>query len=212
MAATSQKALYLPKLATGEWTGTMNLTEPQAGSDVGALRATATPRGDGTYAIKGQKIYISFGDHDMADNIIHLVLARTPDAPAGTKGISLFLVPKYRLDADGNPGEANGVKTVSIEHKMGINASPTCVLQFGEDGEQRRRADRPRIRRHPRDVHDDEQRAAECRPAGRADRRGRDAKGDVVRARTRAVGARRWRAAIRSRSSSIPMSAACCCA
>ncbi|MFZ5667440.1 MAG: acyl-CoA dehydrogenase [Pseudomonadota bacterium] len=130
-----QKALYLPKLSTGEWTGTMNLTEPQAGSDVGALRATATPRGDGTYAIRGQKIYISFGDHDMADNIIHLVLARTPDAPAGTKGISLFLVPKYRLDADGNPGEANGIKTVSIEHKMGINASPTCVLQFGEEGE-----------------------------------------------------------------------------
>jgi alkylation response protein AidB-like acyl-CoA dehydrogenase len=113
----------------------MNLTEPQAGSDVGALRATATPRGDGTYAIRGQKIYISFGDHDMADNIIHLVLARTPDAPAGTKGISLFLVPKFRLDADGNPGEANGIKTVSIEHKMGINASPTCVLQFGEEGE-----------------------------------------------------------------------------
>ena len=130
-----QKALYLPKLSTGEWTGTMNLTEPQAGSDVGALRATATPRGDGTYAIRGQKIYISFGDHDMADNIIHLVLARTPDAPAGTKGISLFLVPKYRLDVDGNPGEANGIKTVSIEHKMGINASPTCVLQFGEEGE-----------------------------------------------------------------------------
>ncbi|MFN3819106.1 acyl-CoA dehydrogenase [Blastomonas sp.] len=131
----TQKALYLPKLATGEWTGTMNLTEPQAGSDVGALRSTATPRGDGTWSIKGQKIYISFGDHDMADNIIHLVLARTPDAPAGTKGISLFLVPKYRLDADGNPGDANGIKTVSIEHKMGINASPTCVLQFGEDGE-----------------------------------------------------------------------------
>ncbi len=133
--SAEQQALYLPKLSTGEWTGTMNLTEPQAGSDVGALRATATPRGDGTYAIRGQKIYISFGDHDMADNIIHLVLARTPDAPAGTKGISLFLVPKYRLDADGNPGEANGIKTVSIEHKMGINASPTCVLQFGEEGE-----------------------------------------------------------------------------
>ncbi|WP_439490914.1 acyl-CoA dehydrogenase [Blastomonas fulva] len=129
--SAEQQALYLPRLATGEWTGTMNLTEPQAGSDVGALRATATPRGDGTYAIKGQKIYISFGDHDMADNIIHLVLARTPDAPAGTKGISLFLVPKYRLDADGNPGEANGVKTVSIEHKMGINASPTCGPEFG---------------------------------------------------------------------------------
>ena len=92
----AQKATFLPKLSTGEWTGTMNLTEPQAGSDVGALKSTATPRGDGSYQIKGTKIFITFGDHDMADNIVHLVLARTPDAPAGTKGISLFLVPKYR--------------------------------------------------------------------------------------------------------------------
>ncbi len=130
-----QQALYLPKLATGEWTGTMNLTEPQAGSDVGALRSTATPRGDGTYQIRGTKIYISFGDHDLADNIVHLVLARTPDAPAGTKGLSLFLVPKIRLDADGNLGEANDVRVVSIEHKMGLHASPTCVLAFGEDGD-----------------------------------------------------------------------------
>jgi 3-(methylthio)propanoyl-CoA dehydrogenase len=131
----SQQALYLPKLASGEWSGTMNLTEPQAGSDVGALKATATPRGDGTYQIKGQKIYISFGDHDMADNIVHLVLARTPGAPEGTKGISLFLVPKYRLNADGTPGEEQDIKTVSIEHKMGINASPTCVLAYGEEGD-----------------------------------------------------------------------------
>jgi alkylation response protein AidB-like acyl-CoA dehydrogenase len=130
----AQKATFLPKLSTGEWTGTMNLTEPQAGSDVGALRATATPRGDGTYQIRGTKIYISFGDHDMAANIVHLVLARTPDAPAGTKGISLFLVPKYRVGADGELGEANDIKVVSIEHKMGINASPTCVLAFGEEG------------------------------------------------------------------------------
>jgi alkylation response protein AidB-like acyl-CoA dehydrogenase len=130
-----QQALYLPKLATGEWTGTMNLTEPQAGSDVGALRSTATPRGDGTFQIRGTKIFISFGDHDMADNIVHLVLARTPDAPAGTKGLSLFLVPKYRLDADGNPGEPNDVRVVSIEHKMGLHASPTCVLAFGEEGD-----------------------------------------------------------------------------
>jgi alkylation response protein AidB-like acyl-CoA dehydrogenase len=122
-----QQATYLPKLATGEWTGTMNLTEPQAGSDVGALRATATPRGDGTFAIKGTKIYISFGDHDMADNIVHLVLARTPGAPAGTRGISLFLVPKIRLD-----GTPNDVRVVSIEHKMGLHASPTCVLSFGD--------------------------------------------------------------------------------
>ena len=127
-----QQALYLPKLATGEWTGTMNLTEPQAGSDVGALRSTATPRGDGTWSIKGTKIYISFGDHDMADNIVHLVLARTPDAPAGTRGISLFLVPKYRLDDSGAPGAFNDVRVVSIEHKMGLHASPTCVLSFGD--------------------------------------------------------------------------------
>ena len=127
-----QQDLYLPHLATGEWTGTMNLTEPQAGSDVGALRTTATPRGDGTFLIKGTKIFISFGDHDMADNIVHLVLARTPGAPAGTKGISLFLVPKYRLDPHGNPGDFNDVRVVSIEHKMGIHASPTCVLSFGD--------------------------------------------------------------------------------
>ncbi len=130
-----QKALFLPKLSTGAYSGTMNLTEPQAGSDVGALKSTATPRGDGTYHIKGPKIYISFGDHDMAENIVHLVLARTPDGPAGTKGISLFLVPKYRVDADGNIGAQNDIKVVSIEHKMGINASPTCVLAFGEEGE-----------------------------------------------------------------------------
>ncbi|MDB5710522.1 MAG: acyl-CoA dehydrogenase, partial [Sphingomonas bacterium] len=127
-----QQALYLPHLATGAWTGTMNLTEPQAGSDVGALRSQATPVGDGTWKIKGTKIFISFGDHDMAPNIVHLVLARTPDAPPGTKGISLFLVPKYRLDAEGNPGEPNDVRVVSIEHKMGLHASPTCVLSFGD--------------------------------------------------------------------------------
>ena len=127
-----QRATYLPRLATGEWTGTMNLTEPQAGSDVGALRATAVPivkegGGDGTFSIKGTKIYISFGDHDMADNIVHLVLARTPDAPVGTRGISLFLVPKVRAD-----GTMNDIRVVSIEHKMGLHASPTCVLSFGD--------------------------------------------------------------------------------
>jgi 3-(methylthio)propanoyl-CoA dehydrogenase len=131
----AQKAAYLPKLASGAWSGTMNLTEPQAGSDVGALKATATPRDDGTFQIRGQKIYISFGDHDMAENIVHLVLARTPGAPEGTKGISLFLVPKYRLNADGTPGAEQDIQTVSIEHKMGINASPTCVLAFGEEGD-----------------------------------------------------------------------------
>ncbi|MGH6617431.1 acyl-CoA dehydrogenase [Sphingomonas sp.] len=128
-----QQALYLPHLATGEWTGTMNLTEPQAGSDVGALRSSAKPLGDGKWSIKGTKIFISFGDHDMAPNIVHLVLARTPDAPAGTKGISLFLVPKYRLNADGTPGDFNDVRVVSIEHKMGLHGSPTCVLSFGDN-------------------------------------------------------------------------------
>ena len=130
-----QQAAYLPKLATGEWTGTMNLTEPQAGSDVGALKTKAEPRADGTWNISGTKIYISFGDHDLADNIVHLVLARTPGAPAGTKGISLFLVPKFRLNADGTPGDFNDVRVVSIEHKMGLHASPTCVLSFGDNGD-----------------------------------------------------------------------------
>ncbi|MBS0503860.1 MAG: acyl-CoA dehydrogenase [Proteobacteria bacterium] len=128
-----QQASYLPKLVTGEWNGTMNLTEPQAGSDVGALRTTATPAADGSWRIKGNKIFITFGEHDLTDNIIHLVLARTPDAPAGTKGISLFLVPKFRLNADGTPGEFNDVRCVSIEHKLGIHASPTCSLSFGDN-------------------------------------------------------------------------------
>lgn len=128
-----QKAAWLPRLITGEWTGTMNLTEPQAGSDVGALRTTATPVGDGGYRIKGTKIFITFGEHDLADNIVHLVLARTPGAPAGTRGISLFLVPKFRLDAKGRPAEPNDVRCVSIEHKLGIHASPTCVLSFGDN-------------------------------------------------------------------------------
>ena len=134
-----QKATWLPKLVAGEWNGTMNLTEPGAGSDVGALRTTAAPveSGDnaGLWKIKGQKIFITFGEHDLTDNIVHLVLARTPGAPAGTKGISLFIVPKYRLDADGKPTIENGVRCVSIEHKMGIHNSPTCVMSYGEEGE-----------------------------------------------------------------------------
>jgi len=128
-----QKEKYLKRMVTGEWTGTMNLTEPQAGSDVGAVRTKAVPQADGTYRISGTKIYISFGEHDMAENIVHLVLARTPDAPAGTKGISCFIVPKYLVNDDGSLGERNDVKVVSIEHKMGIKASPTCVMSFGED-------------------------------------------------------------------------------
>ena len=128
-----QKEKYLKRMVTGEWTGTMNLTEPQAGSDVGAVRTKAVPQADGTYRITGTKIYISFGEHDMAENIVHLVLARTPDAPAGTKGISCFIVPKYLVNDDGSLGARNDVKVVSIEHKMGIKASPTCVMSFGED-------------------------------------------------------------------------------
>ena len=130
-----QKRLYLPRLTSGEWAGTMNLTEPQAGSDVGALRTRATPRQDGRWNITGQKIFISFGDHDLTENIIHLVLARTPDAPEGTRGISLFLVPKYRLDESGAPSAFNDVRAVSIEHKMGLHASPTCMLSFGDNCE-----------------------------------------------------------------------------
>lgn len=129
-----QKMTYLPKMISGEWTGTMNLTEPDAGSDVGAVRTKATKQSDGTYLISGTKIYITFGEHDMADNIIHLVLARTPDAPSGTKGISCFIVPKYVLNTDGSLGARNDVKCVSIEHKTGIKASPTCVLSFGDEG------------------------------------------------------------------------------
>jgi alkylation response protein AidB-like acyl-CoA dehydrogenase len=126
------KRIWLPRLVTGEWNGTMNLTEPQAGSDVGALKTRADRQPDGSYRIKGQKIYITFGEHDLTDNIVHLVLARTPDAPAGTRGISLFLVPKFRLGPDGSPAEPNDVRCVSIEHKLGINASPTCVMSYGD--------------------------------------------------------------------------------
>jgi 3-(methylthio)propanoyl-CoA dehydrogenase len=126
------KRTWLPRLITGEWNGTMNLTEPQAGSDVGALKTRAERQADGSYRIKGQKIYITFGEHDLTDNIVHLVLARTPDAPAGTRGISLFLVPKFRLGPDGAPAEPNDVRCVSIEHKLGINASPTCVMSYGD--------------------------------------------------------------------------------
>jgi alkylation response protein AidB-like acyl-CoA dehydrogenase len=129
------KEIYVHRLVTGEWAGTMCLTEPQAGSDVGALTTKAIPADDGTWRIKGTKIYISFGDHDLTDNIIHLVLARTPDSPPGTKGISLFVVPKYLVNDDGTVGEYNDVKTVSLEHKMGIKASPTAVLSFGDSTE-----------------------------------------------------------------------------
>jgi 3-(methylthio)propanoyl-CoA dehydrogenase len=129
-----QKALYVEPLVTGKWTGTMNLTEPQAGSDLAAVRTRAVPQGDGTYKVFGTKIFITYGEHDMAENIIHLVLARTPDAPAGVKGISLFIVPKFLVNADGSLGARNDAHCVSIEHKLGIKASPTAVLQFGDHG------------------------------------------------------------------------------
>jgi 3-(methylthio)propanoyl-CoA dehydrogenase len=129
-----QKSIYLENLISGKWTGTMNLTEPQAGSDLAQVRTRAVPQGDGTYKISGTKIFITYGEHDMAENIIHLVLARTPDAPEGVKGISLFVVPKFMVNKDGSLGERNDVHCVSIEHKLGIKASPTAVLQFGDHG------------------------------------------------------------------------------
>ncbi|MEP9349356.1 acyl-CoA dehydrogenase [Xanthobacter sp. KR7-225] len=126
---------YLPKLVAGTWTGTMNLTEPQAGSDLSALRARAEPQGDGTYRIFGTKIFITYGEHDVAENIIHLVLARLPGAPAGTRGISLFLVPKFLVNADGSLGARNDVAATGIEHKLGLHGSPTCTMTFGDKGE-----------------------------------------------------------------------------
>ena len=129
-----QKEKFLPNFISGKWTGTMNLTEPQAGSDLAMVRSRAIPQGDGTYKISGTKIFITYGEHDMAENIIHLVLARTPDAPEGVKGISLFVVPKFLVNADGSLGARNDAYCVSIEHKLGIRASPTAVLQFGDHG------------------------------------------------------------------------------
>ncbi len=128
----TQQSTWLPKLVPGEWTATMNLTEPQAGSDVGAVTTRAVPQADGSYRISGQKIFITYGDHDMTDNIVHLVLARTPGAPAGTRGISCFIVPKFVLDAQGRPGPRNAAWCISLEHKLGIHASPTCVMEFDE--------------------------------------------------------------------------------
>ncbi|HSC98592.1 MAG TPA: acyl-CoA dehydrogenase [Casimicrobiaceae bacterium] len=129
-----QKSKYLPQMVSGRWTGTMNLTEPQAGSDLAAVRTRAMPQGDGSYKLYGQKIFITFGEHDFTENIVHLVLARTPDAPEGVKGISLFLVPKYLPNANGTLGARNDVQCVSLEHKLGIHASPTAVLAYGDHG------------------------------------------------------------------------------
>lgn len=129
-ASEELKSIYLEKMVTGDWTGAMCLTEPQAGSDLGPVRTKAEPMVDGSYSITGQKIYITWGDHDCADNIIHLVLARLPDAPAGSKGISLFICPKYFVEKDGSLGERNGFKPIGLEHKLGIHGSPTCVMEF----------------------------------------------------------------------------------
>jgi butyryl-CoA dehydrogenase len=137
IAAHGSQALrdqWLGKLVSGEWTATMNLTEPQAGSDLAALRSRAERVGDGSYRIFGQKIFITYGEHDMTDNIVHLVLARLPDAPAGTRGISLFLVPKFLPGADGGLGARNDLRCTGVEHKMGIHGSPTCSMSFGDDG------------------------------------------------------------------------------
>ena len=133
-ASDELKATYLPNMVSGKWTGTMNLTEPQAGSDLAAIRSKAEPRGDGSYAITGTKIFITWGEHDMAENIVHLVLARLPDAPPGVKGISLFIAPKFLVNADGSLGERNDLICASIEHKMGIHGSATAVMSFGDNG------------------------------------------------------------------------------
>jgi len=129
------KETYLPKMVANQWSGTMNLTEPQAGSDVGALTTKAIPQEDGSWRIFGTKIFITYGEHELAENIIQLVLARTPDSPPGTKGISLFIVPKYIVNEDGSLGDRNDYKCLSVEHKLGLHASPTCVLSYGESGE-----------------------------------------------------------------------------
>jgi len=130
----AQKRAYLPRLVTGEWTGTMNLTEPQAGSDLSAVRTRAVPAGDGSYRIEGQKIFITYGEHDMTDNIVHMVLGRVSGAPEGVRGISLFAVPKFLVEADGSIGARNDIQCLSIERKLGIHGSPTCVLAYGQNG------------------------------------------------------------------------------
>ena len=158
-----QKSVYLPKLVSGVWTGTMCLTEPHCGTDLGILRTKAEPNSDGSYAISGTKIFISSGEHDLAENIVHLVLARLPGAPIGTKGISLFIVPKFVPTDAGEPGERNGVKCGSIEHKMGIHGNSTCVINLDNAQGLARRRTEQGLERH---VRDDERGASGCRHAG----------------------------------------------
>ena len=197
-AATSSSGHYLAKLISGEWMGTMQLTEPQAGSDVGALRTKAERAPDGSYRITGSKIFITYGEHDLTDNIIHFVLARLPDAPAGTKGISLFLVPKFMPD-----GTRNDVRAHSVEHKLGIHASPTCTMVYGDKGGaagfligEENKGMACMFTMMNRD-------AARGRLAGRGDRRTRDAAGDGLCARAQAGRGRRHRRI-------IPTCSACC--
>ena len=206
-----QKALYLPKLSTGEWTGTMCLTEPHCGTDLGLLRTKAEPQADGSYKITGKKIFISAGEHDMAENIIHLVLARLPDAPAGTKGISLFVVPKFMVNADGSLGARNAITCGALEEKMGIHGNSTCQMNLdGAVGLAGRRAEQG----PERDVRDDERGAPRRRHAVA----GPDRSGLPERARLRegprcrcaACPARRRRTSRPTRSSCTPTCAACC--
>ena len=180
-----QKSTWLPKMVDGVWTGTMNLTEPHCGTDLGMLRTKAVPNGNGAYKISGQKIFISAGEHDMSDNIVHLVLARAEGSPEGIKGISLFIVPKFVLDADGNPGKRNGVSCGSIEEKMGIHGNSTCVMNYDEAEGYLIGELNGGMKRH---VHDDERSAAGRRPAGsggfggRLSERGRTMPGTASRA------------------------------
>ncbi len=175
------KRTYLPNMIAGNWTGTMNLTEPHAGTDLGALKTKADRAADGTFRIKGTKIFITYGDHELTPNIIHLVLARITGAPAGTKGISLFLVPKFLVNADGSLGARNDARPLSLEQKLGIHASPTCVMSYRRE-RRRHRLSRRRRRQGPGgDVHHDEPGAARRRHAGRRRRRAGDAAGDRLR-------------------------------
>ena len=182
-----QKATFLPNMLSGKWTGSMNLTEPQAGSDLSLVRTRAEPQADGTYKLFGTKIFITWGEHDMAENIVHLVLARVAGAPEGVKGISLFIVPKFLVNADGSLGARNDAHCVSIEHKMGIKASPTCVLQFGDHGGADRHARRPGEPRPRVHVHHDERGPLRRRRAGHRGGRARVPARRGVRARPRAV-------------------------
>ena len=205
------KRTYLPKMVSGEWTGTMNLTEPQAGSDLAAIRTKAVPQGDGSYKLYGSKIFITYGEHDYTDNIVHLVLARTPDAPPGTRGISLFVVPKFLVNPDGSLGERNDVRCVSLEHKLGIHASPTGGARVRRPRWRRRlpgRRGEPRTRIH---VRDDERRALRRGDAGCRHRRSRLSARGGLRARARAGSASpvRRRMPPRPASSAIPTCGGC---